>query len=196
MPTLVTTRERERDELETTVNLIETRFTHSPQWGNDCRREKMWLSLVMGGRCGIWRNKNSSRCFGAHVSDHVYYQTRQDVYKCILVWQLSNKAADKTDPFIRRRLPPAPFSCRDKTVRTQWMQEAAYSRDSQQKWKLLNFETPQIVGHPNNSRRQTPSGHTPDLPHEPQYKVIKSFAQIWPNEVVGLALCGQWAKWK
>ena len=109
MPTLVTTRERERgykrDELETTVNLIETRFTHSPQWGNDCRREKMWLSLVMGGRCGIWRNKSCSRYFGAHVSDHVYYQ-RQDVYKCILVWQLSNKAADKTDPFIRRRLPP------------------------------------------------------------------------------------------
>ena len=73
---------------------------------------------------------------------------------------------------------PAPFSCRDKTVRTQRMQEAAYSQDSLQKWKLLNFETPQIVGHPNNSRRQTPSGHTPDLPHEPQYKVIKSFAQI------------------
>ena len=56
------------------------------------------------------------------------------------------------------------------------MQEAAYSQDSLQKWKLLNFETPQIVGHPNNSR--TPSGHTPDRLHEPQYKVIKSFAQI------------------
>ena len=149
MPTLVTTRERERgykrDELETTVNLIETHFTHYPQWGNDCRREKMWLSLVMGGRCGIWRNKNSSRYFGAHVSDHVYYQTRQDVYKCILVWQLSNKAADKTDPFIRRRLPPAPFSCRDKTVRTQRMQEAAYSQDSLQKWKHLKLWAIQTI---------------------------------------------------
>ena len=31
---------------------------------------------------------------------------RQNIYKCILVWQLSNKAADKTDPFIRPRVSP------------------------------------------------------------------------------------------
>ena len=81
---------------------------------------------------------------------------------------------------------PAPFSCRDKTVRTQRMQEAAYSRDSQQKWKLLSFETPQIVGHPNIP--QTPYMDTHLTVHMPQYKVLLKLA------VVGLALCGHWAK--
>ena len=33
------------------------------------------------------------------------YHSRETL-ACILVWQLSNKAADKTDPFIRRRVSP------------------------------------------------------------------------------------------
>ena len=103
---------------------------------------------------------------------------------CILVWQLSNKAADKTDPFIRRRVPPAPFSCRDKTVRTQQMQEAAYSQGSQQNaklWDTSNFGAIETIP---ADIPQTSSGHLTIHIHEPQYKVVKSFAQIWPNSWV------------
>ena len=53
---------------------------------------------------------------------------------------------------------------------------------------LLNFETPDFLGHPNNTRRHTK--HTHLTGQWPQYKGIKSFAQIWPSRRLKAQHCG------
>ena len=132
----------------------------------------------------------------------VYYWDKRCTSEYWCGWQLSNKAADKTDPFIRRRVS-LPFSSRDKTVRTQWMQAAAFSPKCCARlpvqmdpfWR--GFQTIIII---TGDIQQTPSGHTPDclstratisIYMKSFVQTAQSFDQIWPR-VGGFV----WAKWK
>ena len=128
---------------------------------------------------------------------------RQNIYKCILVWQLSNKAADKTDPFIRPRVsPPLHFpdvtklwehsECRrsffSKMLRNTPDKKAKQKSERKRSldWQTLRYL--KMLGHFYDTWKHTIISvglldipRTPLPPNELKYQLIKSwkFCRYW-----------------